>query len=224
MTRVLSIILSLLGSALLTACFSHRAPEPVDDDFVWPQEAPPAATGAIYQPGRDVALFENATARHVGDVIMIHLVESTSAQKSSSTTTSKDTKAALPGPTIAGRPVTVNGTEILTFGLDHSTSFDGKGDSAQSNKLNGDVTVTVMKRLPNGNLLIRGQKWIGINTGSEYVRVEGVIRPIDIAPDNSVLSSMVANAKISYRGKGALADSNKPGFLARFFNSPLMPF
>ncbi len=84
--------------------------------------------------------------------------------------------------------------------------------------------ITVMKRLPNGNLLIRGQKSIGINQGSEYVRVEGVIRPIDIAPDNSVLSSMVANAKITYAGKGALADSNKPSWLARFFNSPLMPF
>ncbi|HEV7715072.1 MAG TPA: flagellar basal body L-ring protein FlgH, partial [Steroidobacteraceae bacterium] len=86
------------------------------------------------------------------------------------------------------------------------------------------VTVTVMKRLPNGNLLVRGQKRISINTGSESVRVEGVIRPIDIAPDNSILSSMVADAKISYGGRGPLADAAKPGWLARFFNSPLMPF
>jgi flagellar L-ring protein precursor FlgH len=209
---------------MLAACMSRRPPEPSDDAFVWPQEAPAPANGAIYQPGRDVALFENATARHLGDVITIHLVESTSAQKSSSTTTTKATKAALPGPTIGGRPVTINGTEILAAGIDHSSSFDGKGDSAQSNSLNGDVTVTVMKRLPNGNLLIRGQKWIGINQGQEYVRVEGVIRPIDIAPDNSILSSLVANAKIAYGGRGALADSSKPGWLARFFNSPLLPF
>jgi flagellar L-ring protein FlgH len=222
-TRSFLIVLACLSGTLLMACAS-RPPEPTDDTFVWPQEPPPVVTGAIYQPGRDVALFENATARHVGDVILVRLVESTSAQKSSSTSTTKDTKAALPGPTIAGRTITSNGNDALGFGLDHSASFDGKGDSAQSNSLNGDITVTVVKRLPNGNLLIRGEKWIGINQGSEYVRVEGVIRPIDIAADNSILSSMVGNAKISYRGRGALADSNKQGWLARFFNSPLMPF
>ena len=71
---------------------------------------------------------------------------------------------------------------------------------------------------------MRGQKWIGINQGQEFIRVQGVIRPIDIQPDNSVPSYKVANAMISYGGKGALANANKPGLLARFFNSPWMPF
>ncbi len=79
----------------------------------------------------------------------------------------------MPGPTIAGRPVTVNGTEILNAGIDNSSSFDGEGDSSQSNRLEGDITVTVAQRLPNGNLLVRGQKWITINQGREYVRIQG---------------------------------------------------
>ena len=81
--------------------------------------------------------------------------------------------------------------------------------------------MAVVRRLPNGNLLVRGQKWIGINQGNEYIRIQGVVRPIDIQPDNSIDSTKVANASISYGGKGALADANAPSWLARFFNSPL---
>jgi flagellar L-ring protein precursor FlgH len=125
---------------------------------------------------------------------------------------------------VAGRPVTVNGTEILSGSLSNESSFDGSGDSKQSNRLQGDITVTVVRRLSNGNLLVRGQKWININQGKEFVRLEGVVRAIDIEPDNSVPSTKVANAKISYGAKGALADANAPGLLARFFNSRWMPF
>jgi flagellar L-ring protein precursor FlgH len=110
------------------------------------------------------------------------------------------------------------------MGMDNETEFDGQGDSRQSNRLQGDLSVTVAQRLPNGNLLVRGQKWIAINQGQEYVRIQGIVRPIDIDPDNSISSLKVADAQISYGAKGALADANKPGLLARFFNAPWMPF
>ena len=79
--------------------------------------------------------------------------------------------------------------------------------------------MTVTKRLANGNLLVRGQKWITINQGREYVRMQGIVRPVDIAPDNTVPSTMVADATITYGGKGALNDANSKGWLARFFDS-----
>ena len=180
--------------------------------------------GAIYQAGHDIALFENAVARRVGDTLTIRLNERTNASKSSSTTTSKSTSASLPGPTIAGRPVTHNGVPILEMSVDNESEFDGQGDSSQSNRLEGQLTVTVAQRLPNGNLLVRGQKWIGINQGQEFVRVQGIVRPIDIDPDNSVSSLKVADAVISYGAKGALADANAPGLLARFFNFKWLPF
>lgn len=210
--------------AILAGCVS-APPEP-DYSATWP-EPPPIATqgnGAIYQAGTDIALFENAVARRVGDTLTIRLNEATNASKSSSTTTKKATSIDLPGPTIAGRPVTRHGTEILNNSVNNQTAFDGEGASTQSNRLHGEITVTVARRLPNGNLLVRGQKWIAINQGKEYVRIQGIVRPIDIDPDNSISSLKVADAMISYGAKGALADANSPGILARFFNLPWMPF
>lgn len=210
---------------LLAAC--RTAPERIGDFTATEPEPLPAATagdGAIYQAGHDLPLFENSVARRVGDVLTITLEEKTQASKSATTNTSKKTKAELPGPTLAGAPVTVNGREILDTALDHSSTFAGSGDSAQSNQLTGSITVTVAKRLPNGNLLVRGQKWMTLNQGREYVRVQGIVRPVDIAPDNSVPSYKVADAQIEYGSQGVLAAANTKSILARFFDSKWMPF
>jgi flagellar L-ring protein precursor FlgH len=222
--RVATAASVMLIYAALTGCVS--APREPDYSATWPEPTPPASqsNGAIYQAGHDIALFENSVARRVGDTLIVRLSERTNASKSSSTSTQKSSSAELAGATIAGRPVTANGTEILNMGVNNSTDFDGKGDSSQSNRLEGDISVTVAQRLPNGNLLIRGQKWIAINQGKEYVRIQGIVRPIDIDPDNSISSLKVADARISYGGNGALADANKPGLLSRFFNLPFMPF
>jgi flagellar L-ring protein FlgH len=220
--RLLRIVVTAAALLSLAACMTRA---PIDEEPEWPEAPPPPAqNGAIYQAGYDVALFENTTARRVGDIVTIHLVEATNASKSSSTTTSKSASLSLPGPTILGRPVTKNGVPILDTALEHSTGFDGAGDSKQSNELTGDITVAIVKRLPNGNLVVRGQKWIGINQGREFIRIQGVVRAIDIQPDNSIDSTKVANASISYGGKGALADANAQSWLVRFFNSPWMPF
>ncbi|MEJ2592686.1 MAG: flagellar basal body L-ring protein FlgH, partial [Candidatus Thiodiazotropha sp.] len=96
--------------------------------------------------------------------------------------------------------------------------------SAQSNKLSGNITVTVVEVLPNRNLYVRGEKRIGINQGYEYVRLAGIVRPQDITPENTVESTRIADPTISYVGEGALADANSMGWLARFFNSVLFPF
>jgi flagellar L-ring protein precursor FlgH len=126
--------------------------------------------------------------------------------------------------TILGKALTIHGVPIMSNNIADSAKFAGEGDSAQSNSITGFITVTVQKVLPNGNLYVKGEKNIAINQGSEFVRLSGVIRPIDLAPDNSINSSQVANAKIAYGGKGALADANAQGWLSRFFNSPWTPF
>jgi flagellar L-ring protein FlgH len=208
---------------LLAGCGSG----PRVDEFAatMPEEIPvdQVANGAIFQGGRDIPLFENAVARRVGDTVTVNLQESTAAQKSATTTTSKNTKVDMPTPTLAGAGIQLHGNDILNFGIDNKRSFDGSGDSQLSNKLQGSITVTVAKRLSNGNLLVRGQKWIGINQGKEFIRIQGVIRPVDILPDNSIPSFKVADATISYGGQGALADANRPGLLSRFFNSKWNP-
>ena len=221
------IFYTLFSCAVLLGLGACQMPHPPKDDdgMSWAAEpAPKPSNGAIYQSGREVALFENPIAHHVGDIVTIVLNEQTAAQKSSSTNTNKATSVALPGMTLLGKALTVHGVPIMSNNIADTTKFAGEGDSAQSNSLQGYVTVTVQKVLPNGNLYVKGQKWIGINQGQEYVMMSGVIRPIDLASDNSIPSSQVANAKISYGGKGALADANAQGWLSRFFNSPWSPF
>jgi flagellar L-ring protein precursor FlgH len=217
------IVLPLLVCALAACQSTH--PEKPDDALAWTQEPLPSATnGAIYQAGREVVLAENPVAHHVGDIVTIVLNEQTAAKKSATTSTSKDTNVAMPGPTLLGRPVTINGTPILLNNIDDSTKFAGQGASAQSNSLTGFLTATVLRVLPNGNLLIAGEKQIGLNQGKEYVRVTGVIRPLDLAADDSIPSYRVASAHITYNGRGAIADANAQGWLSRFFNSPWAPF
>ena len=109
--------------------------------------------------------------------------------------------------------------------MDNEHEFDGKGDSTQSNRLEGDITVTVAQRLPNGNLLVRGQKWIAINQGKEYVRMQGIVRPIDIDPDNIDLVAGGGRRDDRLRRQGhAWPNASKPGWLFRFFNLAAEPF
>lgn len=185
---------------------------------------PPATAGAIYNAGSGFALFEDPKARVAGDLLTVLLVERTQAQKKASTSTSKDTSADIGNPTLFGRPLSRDGTPIGTFGLESGRSFDGKGDTSQSNQLSGSITVTVLERLPNGNLVIGGEKNLELGQGSERVRLSGIVRPVDVRADNSITSDRVADARIEYVGQGALADANAQGWLSRFFHSPWFPF
>jgi flagellar L-ring protein precursor FlgH len=216
----------IAAAVLTTGCAVLQEDGGRDFAATWPDESqlPPTTAGAIYAQGTEVSLWENVTARNVGDTLTIRLEESTNAEKSVSTNTGKTSEATLAGPTVFGRPVTVNGTPVLEGSMSTDSSFNGSGASKQSNALDGAISVTVAKRFTNGNLLVRGQKWIAINSGKEFVRVQGIVRPADIAPDNSVVSWKVADAYISYGGQGTVANASKPGWLYRFFNSPHTPF
>jgi flagellar L-ring protein precursor FlgH len=108
------------------------------------------------------------------------------------------------------------------YSADRSTKGDSK--SGQSNSLTGSITVTVADVLPNGIIAVRGEKWLTLNTGDELVRIAGLVRADDIATDNTVSSTRVADARITYSGTGAFADASQPGWFDRFFLSPLFPF
>ena len=223
LARLLRRALPAIACLLLAACATHRFPEE-RHALDLPQFTPPPADGAIYHTGYSAGLFDNTTARNVGDTVTVILQEATTAQKSSQTDTAKATKDALSAPTLLGQNMTIHGAPVLSGSINNANSFSGSGDSKQSDSLVGAITVTVVKRLQNGNLVVQGQKYIDINQGSEFVRLEGIIRPIDISADNTVPSSAVADARIAYGEKGALNDANRPGLLSRFFNSPWLPF
>jgi|TARA_B110000211_G_C13923915_1_gene484047 flagellar L-ring protein precursor FlgH len=184
----------------------------------------PVANGSIFQQGRSVRLFEDSKAFRIGDLLSITLSESTNASKSAATNTTKDSDIGMSATAILGVTPTHNGDPFLTNSLNATRDFTGSGDSAQSNSLTGEITVTVADILPNGTLVVRGEKIIGLNQGSEYIRLSGLVRPQDVSANNVVQSRKLANARIYYGGGGAIADSNTKGWLSRLFDSPIFPF
>ena len=179
----------------------------------------PGSDGAIYSPGHSVAYFEDPRAHRVGDVITIRLNEAFNASKTAATQTQKDSSATIGIPLFGGK-APING--VTSY--DNTRAFKGNGTATQQNALTGSITAVVTEVLPNGNLLLSGEKSLQLNQGEEFVRVSGVVRASDIASDNSVTSDRIADARISYNGRGAIDASNKQGWLARFFNSPVFPF
>ena len=223
-----AVSLSLIG--LLAACAS---PQKIPDwEPAFPEDPPiedfGPPNGSIYQQSVGAALFNDVKARRVGDTLTVRLVERTTASTSASTSTSKETSAEITNPVVFGRAPTRrdNSGALPLFGgsLDSGSEFSGTGNSTQSNNMEGNMTVTVYRRLPNGNLMVKGERWITVNQGREFLRIAGIVRPADILPDNSVPSFKLADARIDYRGTGAVADANRQGWLSRFFQSPWMPF
>ena len=235
--RRLPSLLLLLSAALLAGCV---APAPKQDDPyyapVLPRTPLPAAqnNGAIYQAGFETNLFDDRKAFRVGDIITVSLNERTQASKNANSKISKDSEVDIGLSSLFGNAVSVNnpaagllrngGPLSLDTQFGSSSSTQGAGQAGQSNSLSGSITVTVSEVLPNGILAIRGEKWLTLNTGDELVRIAGLVRADDISTDNTVSSMRVADARITYSGTGAFADASQPGWLSRFFVSPLWPF
>ena len=211
----------------LDSCTTTRTPQPDDPHFA-PKLVPTAEkgtpqNGALYTDSGSLDLFSDRKARRVGDIITIVLRETTVSQKKANVGSSKSSSFETENPTILGAPLSLGGLNLGT-NVSSNNNFSGKGDAAQSNNLQGNLSVTVTDILPNGILVVRGEKWMTINRGDEYLRISGMVRPDDVASDNTVLSTRVANARISYSGTGAMADASERGWLSRFFNSIYWPF
>jgi flagellar L-ring protein FlgH len=177
------------------------------------------ANGAIYQQAQAFAYFEDPRGHRVGDVITIRLTEAFNASKTASMKTQKDNDTTLQAPMFAGK-LPLNGDTTLAA----KRAFTGNGTATQQNALTGSITAVITEVLPNGNLLISGERALQLNQGEEFVRVQGVVRVLDVQVDNSVTSDRIADARISYNGQGVLDDANRQGWLARFFASPITPF
>lgn len=220
--------LALLGVAsafLLTGCAGVRNATPNDPAYapVMPDYRMPdqSSQGAIYQSYQRVSYFVDRKARHVGDILTVNLVEKTTASKKADTEIDKSTKHSFTNPVL---PSPFTNTHDLTASVEGTSSINGEAESDQSNSLSGNITVTVTDVLPNGVLRVRGEKWMTLNTGDEYIRISGMVRYEDISPENVVSSTKLADARITYSGTGTFANSNEPGWLSKFFLGPLWPF
>jgi flagellar L-ring protein precursor FlgH len=196
---------------------------PPDDFYLAQTETPAPVSGSIFAAGR-LQLFEDIRARSIGDILVVQLTERTDAEKSSNTSISKANSNEIENPVLAGRTRTLQNDSNLEFKLDSNHEFTGGADSAQSNSLTGTVAVTVTRILPGGNLVIAGEKWVNINRGKEFIRLRGVVRPIDVGQDNVISSTKIANAEIIYSGTGETANANTAGWLSRFFMGRVWPF
>ena len=184
--------------------------------------APAAQNGAIYQTGHnDRPLFEDRRARRIGDTLTIAISEKTAASKKSNTVADRSSSNQFGVTSLAGLP----GKSFLNSNLNATSAFafDGSGESASNNDFTGTITVTVIDVLPNGNLLVSGEKQMGINKGSEFIRFSGVVNPLNLTSSNIVASTLVADARIEYRSNGVIDEAQATGWLSRFFMN-FLPF
>ena len=219
----------ILACLAATGCQTIQQPMANDPFFApkYPVAAAPApqTSGSLFATSGYTSLFDDAVARRVGDIITVNLNEQTRSSKSASTSVNKESETSMSEPTILGKRLSVPPANNLTLtALDNETEFTGSGNSDQSNSLSGSIAVTITEVLPNGSFVIRGEKWMRLNQGDEFIRISGMVRPVDVDSSNTVDSTRVANARISYGGTGTINDSNRMGWLTRFFNSPIFGY
>ena len=221
--RMRHVLATLALLTLLPGCgLLYPRVEVAETEPVLPAVAAIAVSnnGSIFQAANYRPLFEDHRARLVGDTLVVQIVEKVSASQKSTSSIDKGgslsaSVTALPGvkPAAFAR-ATAEGTS--------SNTFNGKGATESSNDFSGTITVIVRQVLPNGHLLIAGEKQIGVNSNVDVLRFSGQVDPRSIQPGNSVQSAQIANVRLEHRGRGAQADAQAVGWLSRVFLS-VMP-
>jgi flagellar L-ring protein precursor FlgH len=177
----------------------------------------------LWRGGRKIWLFRDTRARDVGDVVTINVVETAKASKNATTKTQRDSSIDAGIEAFLGyetwleeRNSRFNSDNM--FRAKMAKGFDGSGTTTRNETMTASISARVVEVLPNDNLLIRGSRHVRLNNEDQIIVVSGIIRPEDISPDNTILSSFVADAKIEYFGKGVISDEQRPGWLARILN------
>ncbi len=214
-----------LGGALLSGC--QGLPQKVTVDFAEPKAsaaqaaanaAPRPASGSLYQNVSYRPAFEDRRARQVGDTVTIQIVESLTASQVSNSTVNRTTAASNsitpPLPSMLGPDM-----RNLNMSATTSNDFAGKGGTTAANTFAGSITTTVMEVMPNGHLLVTGEKQIGVNQNVDVLRFSGTVDPRLVQPNGVVSSTQVANVRVESRGRGAQGEAQTVGWLSRFFLS-----
>ncbi|WP_440875224.1 flagellar basal body L-ring protein FlgH [Thalassotalea sp. PLHSN55] len=223
-------LVTLQALLLLSACSSTYQPfeaEPGEDEWaptvtnqpVMLPQTTAAQDGSLLQKAELLTLFQDRRAYDVGDILTVILEEETQSNKRANTGVKKQSDFAA---NYNGN--FTNSTLNGSLGIGGDRNFSGSANSSQQNTLTGAITVTVAEVLPTGALRVKGEKWIKLNQGDEYVRLTGLIRVEDVDQANRISSRRIADARIAYAGRGVLAQSNEQGWLSNFFNSSWFPF
>ena len=218
--------LAVAALAVLTGC---ATPYPVPEVSVAPGAdtrplpAPPQtyANGSIYQASQYRPQFEDHRARLVGDVVNIQIVEKVSASQKS--TSSINTSGSVEAGVTALPMLKATALTRASASGSSTNDFQGKGSTENTNDFSGVITAVVTEVLPNGHLVIVGEKQIGVNQNVDVLRFSGQVDPKSIQPGNSVASAQIANVRVEHKGRGAQADAQGIGWIGRFFLN-VLPF
>lgn len=221
------LLTAVVAAAALAGCTIAPEAKPGDPAYA-PVSAPammplPPNQGGIYQAGGGLSLFEDKRARRIGDVITVTLAENTTSSKKADSNIAKEDSVSIDAGIVLGAVPKIGGLNMATS-VNPSRDFSGAASADQSNTLRGSISVMVSDVLPNGLLEVRGEKWMTLNRGEEFIRLRGYVRPEDVLPDNTIASTKVADVRITYSGSGELAQSNRQGWASRFFGSEWWPF
>jgi flagellar L-ring protein precursor FlgH len=225
MTRP-ALLLSIGFAAALAGCQALNAPPPVDiaqPTSVRPLPVPVPAVnnGAIFQAGQYRPLFEDYRARLVGDTLTVQIVERVSASQKSNSSVDKNGKI---DASVTALPFLKAGALTRAqVAAASANGFEGKGSTDTSNDFSGVINVTVTEVLPNGHLMIAGEKQIGVNFNTDVLRFSGQVDPLMILPGNVIASAQIANVRIEHRGRGQAAEAQGIGWLSRVFLN-VVPF
>lgn len=227
-TKCARVAIYLIAIELCVACSS--LPQTVSVDFPDPAQRQPIAsatptpgpaTGSLFQKAAYRPAFEDARARAVGDNITIQIVEKVAASQVSKSTANRTTS----GSTSVSALPFLSAVDLINLksGTASASDFSGKGGTESANTFSGVITATVVDVLPNGHLVVAGDKQIGINQNVDVMRFSGTVDPKLIQPGNLINSNQVANARMESKGRGAQAEAQTVGWLTRFFFS-FLPF
>ena len=201
--------------AVAVAALAGCAQIPRDPIIQQPMPMSMQAPGSIYNPGfAGRPLFEDQRPRNIGDILTIMIAENINATKSSGANTNRQGNTDFNVPTAGFLGGLFAKANLSATG---ANKFAATGGASAANTFNGTITVTVTSVLPNGNLVVSGEKQMLINQGNEFVRFSGVVNPNTISGANSVYSTQVADAKIEYSSKGYINEAETMGWLQRFF-------
>jgi flagellar L-ring protein precursor FlgH len=232
MRRISLTIALCLILALLCGCSSlpKQSSSPVPDI----EPAPPepidrqANPGSLYQPSRADYLFEDNRATRVGDIVQVHIVETSSASSEANTEADKESGISVGVEQFLGKSdflglseIPVGQTPNVKGSLENE--FEGEGTTERETEVTGTIAVRVVRVLPNGLMQVQGSREIRVNDENQIITVSGLLRSRDIGPNNSVTSNQLADARIEYFGEGVLADQQKPGWMSRLLTN-VWPF
>lgn len=222
--------LLLISIAITSGCSSHKAPivkipEPLEE--LQPIETPVREAGSLWDPNQN-SLFADRKAGNIGDIVTVMIQEKSSASKKADTKTGRNSSIGASMPAFFGlenSDLIANNNIDLNNLLQASmkNNFEGTGSTTRSGTLSAALSAQVIAKYPNGQLKIRGGKEVMVNNEIQIIYLTGIIRPVDITAANTVNSDKILNARITYTGKGALADKQEPGWLMRTMDS-VWPF